>query len=217
VRRATVFAGVGGITFGTLTVVAVFVSNMPGSNYKASDVADYLAKGHRVAGIVAMYLGFLAVGGLICLLAHLRDVLGAEPGNARAASILWGTGLAAAASFAIGWGVAGGQIIAHLEGGSGLSIAPPVTHLIGELGVIFIFGSGSVLLGFSLIALMLASRTALPKWLRWSTLLAGLCGIAGPAFFTFFLLLLWAIVTGVWLLVAGRGSEPAAMAAQPSG
>jgi hypothetical protein len=216
VRRANVLAGVGGITFSILTFVALFVSNMPGSNYKASVVADYLAKGHRVAGIAAMYLGWLAIPGLICLLAHLRDLIGDEPGKARPASILWGTGLAAAASFAIGWGVAGGQIIAHLEGGSGLSIAPPVTHLISEVGVIFIFGSGSALLGFGLIALMLASRTVLPAWLRWSTLVAGLCGIAGPAFFTFFLLLLWGIAMGVWLLVAGRGSDLSAMAGQPS-
>src|SRR5439155_23879293 len=120
-------------------------------------VADYLAKGHRVAVIVGMYLGLLAVLGLICLLAHLRDAVNVAPGNERAATIFWGTGLAAGASFAVGWGLVGGQVFAHLEGGSGVAIPPAVTYLISEVGVIFIFGSGAALLGFALIALMLGS------------------------------------------------------------
>jgi hypothetical protein len=48
----------------------------------------------------------------------------------------------------------------------------------------------------------------LPALLRWSTLVAGLCGVAGLAFFPFFLLLLWAAAIGVWLLTAA--ADPAA-------
>ena len=120
--------------------------------------------------------------------------------------IVVGTGLAGAASFAVGWGVIGGQVVAHLEaggsGGTAISIAPDVTYLLSEVGVVFIFGSGATLLGFALIALVIGCRGMLPAWLRWSTLLAGLCGVAGLAFFPFFLLLLWAAAIGVWLLTA---------------
>jgi hypothetical protein len=151
-----------------------------------------------------MYLGWLGVVGLLCFLAHLRGYVG---GHGISASVFWGAGVAAAASFALGWCVDGGQIIAHLEGGKGLSVPPGVTHLISEVGsVLFIFGSGSAMLGFGLVALMLGSRKTLPGWLRWVTLVAGVCGIAGPAFFTFLLVLLWAIAFGIWLLTAGRRS-----------
>jgi hypothetical protein len=206
-RRPTVLAGVGGIAFGVLTFAAVVLANPPGGGYSASQVADYLAKGHRVGAIVAMYLGWFAVFGLICLLAHLRAAANLAPGHEWATSIFWGTGLAAAASFAVGWGVVGGQVIAHLEGGSGVTIPPPTTYLVSEVGVIFIFGAGAALLGIALVVLMLAVRTTLlPGWLRWLTVIAGLCGIAGPAFFTFFLLLAWGVLIGIWL-IASR--EPA--------
>jgi hypothetical protein len=115
--------------------------------------------------------------------------------------------LAAAASFGVGWGVAIAQPIAHAEGGSGVSIAPAVTYLISETGVVFVFGSGAILLGLALIVLMLGSGLPFPTWLRWFTWLAALCGIAGLAFFTFFVLLIWALAVGIWLLSTGRTAE----------
>jgi hypothetical protein len=149
-----------------------------------------------------MYLGLLGVLGLVCLLVELRDALAVTT----AGRVAWGAGLAAAGSFAVGWGVLGGQIFAHLEGGKKIVIPPPVTYLLGEVGVIFIFGSAAALLGFALIALVLAAGGALPRWLRWFALAAGVCGIAGPAFFTFFVLLVWAVAAGIWLL---RARSPA--------
>jgi hypothetical protein len=203
-RSSSAVAGIGAVAFGILTFAAFFLANPPGSTYNASDVAAYLATGHRALVIVAMYLGWVGVVGLICFLAHLRGYVG---GEGMAANVFWGTGVAAAASFALGWSVDGGQIIAHLEGGKALSVSPAVTHLISEVGsVLFIFGSGSAMLGFGLIALVIASRGTLPRWLRRLTLVAGVCGIAGPAFFTFFFLLLWAIAFGIWLLAAGHSS-----------
>jgi hypothetical protein len=201
---------VGGVAFGVLTLVAVMVSKAPGGGFNPSDAADYLAKGHRVVGILSAYLGWLGVLGLICFLARLRDLV--TPAGEWAANVFWGTGLAGAASFAVGWGVIGGQVVAHTEaggsGGTSISIAPDVTYLLSEVGVVFIFGSGATLLGLALIALMIGARGMLPAWLRWSTLVAGLCGVAGLAFFPFFLLLLWAPVAGVWVLTAA--ADPAA-------
>ena len=215
-RQSRVLAGIGAISFGVLTFAGFLLASAPGSTYKASDVADYLASGHRVAVIAGMYLGWLGVLGLICLLAHLRGYLGDVAGKGMAASMFWGAGIAAATSFALGWSVDGGQIIAHIEGGKDFTVSPQVTHLISEVGsVLFIFGSGSALLGFALIALMLGSRGTLPGWLRWMTLVGGVCGIAGPAFFTFLLVLVWSIVVGGWLLLAGRASS--AGPAFPSG
>lgn len=196
--RPRAIGGIGGIAFGVLTFVAIVISEAPGGGYSTSHIATYLSSGHRAVAIAAMYLGLLGVLGLVCLLVELRDVLGATT----AGRVAWGTGIAAAASFAVGWGVLGGQIFAHLEGGRKIVIPPPVTYLLGEVGVIFIFGSAAALLGFALIALVLAAPGALPGWLRWFALAAGVCGIAGPAFFTFFVLLLWMVTMGIWLLRA---------------
>ena len=208
-RRTTV-AGIGGIAFSVLTVVGIVMAMPPGGGYNESNIADYLAKGHRPVVIVAFYLGLLGILGLIYLLVHLRDAIGATPENHHTATIFWGTGLAGAASFAIGWAVIGGQVIAHLEGGHKIVIAPPLTYLIGEIGVVMIFGSGAVLLGFALIALGLAGRLTFPGWLRWLTLITGLASIAGLAFFPFFLLIIWGIVIGIWLLMVRRDADGSA-------
>ena len=203
-------AGVGGIAFGVLTVASVELSKAPGGGFNPSDAADYLARGHRGVAILSAYLGWIGVLGLICLLARLRELV--TPAGEWAANVFWGAGLAGAASFAVGWGVIGGQVVAHTEaggsGGTAISIAPDVTYLLSEVGVVFIFGSGATLLGFALIALMVGARATLPAWVRWSALVAGVCGVAGLAFFPFFLLLLWAAAIGVWLLTAA--ADPAA-------
>jgi hypothetical protein len=132
--RQTTVPGIGGIAFSVLTVIGIVMAMPPGGGYNESNIADYLGKGHRPVVIVAFYLGLLGILGLIYLLAHLRDVIGATPENRRTATIFWGTGLAGAASFAIGWAVIGGQVIAHLEGGHSIVIPSPLTYLIGEMG-----------------------------------------------------------------------------------
>jgi hypothetical protein len=205
-------AGAGAIAFSVLTLVAIFVVNAPGGDYSTTSVNNYLAHGHRIPVLVATHLAIIGVFGLICLLAYLREAIGAE--SRLAANIVWGAGLAAAASFAIGWGVIGGQVIAHLEGGSKIATPPAITYLISQIGVVMIFGSGAILLGFALIALMLNSRAMMPTWLRRSTLLAGVCGVAGMAFFTFFLFIIGLAVVGVWLVTTARHATAPALAAQ---
>jgi hypothetical protein len=201
-RKRPLLAGAGAIAFSVSTVVAFRVANPPGYHYKASNVAAYLAHGHRGTVIFAMYLALFGLLGLICLLAHLRETISAATENRQAANIVWASGLTAAASFAIGWGIYGGQILAHSEGGNSVVIPPPVTHLLSQIGGTFIFGSGATMLGLALIVLALSSRTLFPAWTRGLTLIAGLCGVAGLAYFPFYALLLWILTIGIWLLAA---------------
>ncbi len=210
-RKATVTAGLGALAFSVLTLVAVIVANAPGGNYSASAVADYLAHGHRVAVIVVFHLAILGLLGLIAAFAHLRDQLESR----RAANVFWGAGLASVACFAVGWGIVGGQVVAHVEGGSAVAISPALTYLISEIGVVFIFGCGAILLGFALIILMLNARSFLPSWLRWLTLVCGLAGVAGLAFFTFFVLMLWGLATGAWLIAGDRSAVASARRVEP--
>jgi hypothetical protein len=209
--RQRTLAGTGGIAFGALTLAATLLARAPGGSYSASYVADYLAPGHRAAAIAALLLALLGVVGLVCLLAHLREAID----GTLAASVFWGAGLAGAACFAAGAAVIAGQVIAHWEGGSAVVIAPALTYLISEVGVVMIFGAGAILLGLALLVLCVAAPAAQLGRLRWPTFLAGLCGVASLAFFPFFLLMLWAIGVGARLLAAGRRAEPLA-AARPA-
>jgi hypothetical protein len=99
--------------------------------------------------------------------------------------------------------VTGGQAVASAEGG--VAIAPTVTYVISEVGVVLSFGAGGILLGAALILLALAGPATLP--LRRTTLLAGVCGIASLAWAPFFALLLWAVVFGARHVAAGPPDE----------
>jgi hypothetical protein len=202
--RKPLAAGIGALAFGALTLAATFISDVPGGNYTSAQVAGYVSRGERASQLLAFFLAMCALPGLICMLAHIRDALASRPEHRRASSLVWGSGIAAAACFAIGWGVDSGQILAHLEGGSAIVIPPAVTYLIAEIGVVFVFGCGAMLLGFALVTLMVSSRGLMPNWLRRLTLVFGLCGIAGLAWATFFALLLGTAVIGAWLIAADR-------------
>jgi hypothetical protein len=70
------------------------------------------------------------------------------------------------------------------------------------------YGAGGMLLGCALITFA-AGPVAVPGWVRWSTLVAGIAGLAAIAWFPFFVVYVWAIVLGLWLLVADRGHATA--------
>jgi hypothetical protein len=203
-QRGSTLAGIGGITFGVLTAAANVVGGAPGGNYVEADVANYVGASHFPIVIVTGYLAVLGVVGLICLIAYLREVIGAQPDRAIEANIFWGTGIASAASFAVGWGLVTGIAVAAAEGGSGASIPHPVTYVLSDTFINVLFGSGAILLGFALIALMLGSRGSLPNWLRWVSLVAGVLALTAPFYFASPAVPLWGIVVGVWLVVRGR-------------
>jgi hypothetical protein len=197
------FAGVGALAFGILTWVAFVIANPPGGDYKVSDVADYLAKGHRPAVFISVYVMLLSAVGLLLLLSRLRDAL---PAGARATTF-WALGIAVVTAWFAGYALVVTPTTALAFSGGKLStLDPTVAYAIAEGGWALMYGAAALLLGVALI-LFAAGPVGVPPWVRWSTLVAGIASIAGLAWFPFFLVYLWAIVLGVWLLVAGR--EPA--------
>jgi hypothetical protein len=200
-------AGVGALAFSVLSFTAVVLVNSPGGGYTESNVTDYLAAGHFPFVLLGLCLGLLGVVGLLCLLSYLRELMGAGGNEQQLGNVFWGTGVASAACFAVGWGFVAGQPVAHAEAGSVLAVPPTITHLLSETGgSLMIFGSGAMLLGLALAILFLKAG-ALPTWLRWMTLTAAIAGFAGLAFFPFALVLLWGLVIGLWLLIANRGKQ----------
>jgi hypothetical protein len=203
-RRPPTIAGVGALAFSVLSFAAVTLVNNPGGGYAESTVTDYLAASHFPVVLLGLCLGLLGVVGLLCLLSYLRELIGTGDNEQQLGNVFWGTGVASAACFAVGWGFIAGQPVAHAEAGSVLAIPPTVTHLISETGgSVMIYGAGSMLLGLAL-AILFLKPAALPTWLRWLTLIAAIAAFAGLAFFTFALVLLWGLVVGTWLLIADR-------------
>src|SRR5439155_17314744 len=100
-HKGSILAGAGGIGFGLLTVIAIVVGGAPGGDYVEADVARYVGIAHFPTVVVTAYLALLGVVGLICLLAYLREMIGAQADRSLTASIFWGIGLASAASFGV--------------------------------------------------------------------------------------------------------------------
>lgn len=206
-QRATTVAGIGALAFSVLTFTAWILVNSPGGGYAESNVTQYLEGGHFPVVLLALCLGLVGVVGLLFLLGYLRELMGTSANGQLIGSAFWGTGVASAACFAVGWGFVAGQPVAHAEAGSVLAVPPTITHLISETGgSVMIFGSGAMLLGLALAILFLTS-TALPTWLRWLTLVAAIAAFAGLAYFPFILVLLWGVIVGLWLLIADGGRQ----------
>jgi hypothetical protein len=207
-QRGSALAGAGAIGFGVFTVIGNVIGGAPGGSYDEPSVASYVGIGHFAVVVLTGYLALLGVVGLICLLAYLREVLVADADRRFAANVFWGVGLASAASFAVGWGLVTGIALAAAEGGSGASIPHPETYVLSDTMLNVLYGSGGILLGVAMIALMLGSRGSLPNWLRWVSLVAGVLALTAPFYFSAPAIPIWAIVMGIWLLVARRSSAP---------
>jgi hypothetical protein len=196
-------SGVGAIAFAALTIAAFAVGNPPGGNYATSDVTSYTSSSHQLPVFISLYLGLLAALGLIALLAGVRPAIGDD----RLQRIFWGSGLAAAAASAIGWCLITAAPLALTFGSAARPIDPKLTYILMEAGFVIIFGAGGLLFGSALLTLALGSPGMLPTWLRWATTISGIAGIASLAFFPSFLVLIWALTIGVWLLLTARAGK----------
>ena len=206
-RKGAILAGAGAIAFAILSVVGTF-GGAPGGSYDESTAVEYMKTSHFPTVVVTGYLAILGVAGLICLLAYLRELIGGQPDRQFGARIFWGLGLASAASFAVSWGLVTGIALASAEGGSAVSVPHPVTYVLSDAFLNVFFGSGGIMLGFTLIALFLSSRGRLPGWLRWITVVVGVLAIGAPFFFPAFAIPIWGIVIGVWLIAARPAPSP---------
>lgn len=199
-RRA---AGLAGIAFPVLLLAAFFISSPPGGEYSSGDIAKFVDSDHRPAVFVSVYLGLLAVVALIGLLARLQDSIreALKPGAGR---FFWGTAVAGAGAMAIGWMLLVTVPVATGYAGTALALDPHLVYTLCEAGWIVMFGAGGILIGVALLVLAFASRGSLPVWLTVATGVGGVAGVSAVAWFPFFLLLIWSLVVGVWLIAGAR-------------
>ena len=195
--RDTRLAGVGGLAFGVLVFVALIVANPVGGDYDPVDVADFVARDHRTEVFISLYVMLLAASGLIVLMGYLRDT---AVGEGRLGRIFWGMTVAAAAAFVIGWGIALTPSLSLAIGG-GQALDPQVAYTFAQAGLITYFFAGGLMMSLALITFAFGA-SAVPMWVRWASGVAGLLALGSPAFFPFFVLPLWALAVGAWLVLA---------------
>jgi hypothetical protein len=211
-QRRSLVAGIGAIAFGVLPIVAFMVANPPGGNYKASDVADFIAKGHRPAVFVSIYLVLLSAVGLLLLLARLRESI-AEGSRT---TLFWGFSVSAVAAWLVGYAIAISPSVAlAFSGGKLHSLSAPVAYTFSETGWVVMYGAAGLLLGCALLTFA-AGAVTLPAWIRWTTLVAGIAALAAVAWFPFFLVYLWAIVVGVALVAIELRGSAQTVSTQPA-
>jgi hypothetical protein len=204
-RRA---AGLGLLAYGIGTPLTLALIGSPGGDYSSGGVAAYVSGGHRVAAFTLAYVGAFAAVGLLAFGHRMRAELGATGRVVRSLAV------AGAATSVTGWFVVGGVAVAAAEGGAPVQGIPhPVIYLLTEIGNLVAVCGGAFFAGA--IALVLAARMAMPIPLRVVTAVAGLCGIAAPAYFPMALFWLWVLGFGIWA-VASRPAQPTTTSASTS-
>jgi hypothetical protein len=187
-------------------ILGVILAAPPGGNYSAQDLRDFVAEGHRTAVVVGLVLSLIGVLGLLVLVTHLRRVIA---GRGRDADLVWGIGLLSVAGFAIGSVLIDVVPLGLANGGH--RIPDAVTYMLTQAGFAAGWGVGGTFLAVALLVWAAGAQGAVPSWLRWFAIAAGVIGLFSLAFFPFFILLVWALVAGIWLLVSGpsdaRGEE----------
>lgn len=202
-------AGIGLLVYGLGVTIAFLSVGGPGGDYEDSGITHYISSGHWPAAFALSYLGALASVGLIVCGTGLRAGLGGTMGE-----VVWGLAVAGTATSVVGGFITAGLDVAMAEGGHAVQngVPHPVVYTVTEVGNLICVCGPAFFAG--IIALVLAARAPFPIWLRAASMVAGVCGILAPFFFTYFVFVLWTIATGV---VLARGQERAqAREPQPS-
>jgi len=208
------FAGVGGIAFAICLIVGFTFFGPRGGRYAAAAIADFV--GQSSINIVAStYLFVVSIIGLIALMAYLSAT---RFGPGQQDRVAWGTSLLAAAAFLIGWGLYFAPSTSVMSGGP--AVDPGLTYAFTNAGLIVLFGVGAVFLGIALVTLAIAGRSA-PMWIRAFDGLAGISALLSWAFLLvshwsanqwlpvpFYVVVLWGLTIGIWLLISPRPDDP---------
>ncbi|HEY3528716.1 MAG TPA: hypothetical protein VGK78_06160 [Nocardioides sp.] len=203
-------AGVALLVYG-LGVTAAFLSlGSPGGDYDPDNIASYVSHGHWPAAFALAYMSALCSLALIVLGQALRRSLDGAVGDFVGGLCQAGTTISVVGSFLVG-----GIDVAMAEGGTHVQtgVPQPVVYTLSEVGNLVAVCGPAFFVG--VVALVLAVAGRLPMWLRIFSVVAGLCGILAPFFFTYFVFVIWTIVTGVALL-SSRASRPLASEPAPS-
>jgi hypothetical protein len=201
-------AGAGGIAFAVALVAGFTLYGPKGGMYSAAEIAAFAAQSSFGLAVSVVLFGVSIVGLFLCL-AYLSGTYVDEGPYRRMA---WGMSMAGGSSILIGWGLYLAAPIARHSGGP--AIDPGISYALISAGFAVLFGVGGLLLGIVLISVAIGGSNA-PTWVRGLSGLAGLSGLLSWAFLLasnwspnqwlpvpFYLVVLWGLVIGIWLVVS---------------
>jgi hypothetical protein len=214
VSQARRIAGIGAVVFVVALLVGFTVYGPKSGAYSAAETAAFVDQGSPGL-MVSVYLFAVSIIGLIVLMAYLSAH---SCGGGQRDRIVWGASLAAAASFLIGWGLYLVPSTAHLAGGPPLD--PAVSYAFISGGFVVLFGVGDLLLGIALLTLAIRGLV-LPSWIRGLSALTGLSAVSAWGFLLaagwspnqwlpppFYVVALWGLVVGAWLIISSPSPDP---------
>lgn len=189
-------AGICAIVFGVGTFLALSVGSPAAGEYKPADVSAFTAVEHASASWLSIYLMFIAAIALLWMGGYLRAETLEGNGSGR---YFYGLVVSAVAGLAGAWTIAMSPSAGRI-GGVAPEIDPAVAYTIMDAGLAAFIVAGGALLGVAFLVLAIGARR-MPMWLRIAAGVGAVAGIASPVFFfAFFLLLLTAVLMGIWLL-----------------
>jgi hypothetical protein len=190
-------AGLALLVFTLGTFAALTMTRLPAGNYHLSQIHSYLAPGARATIFAGAVIGVLAALALLYYLSALR--VGMPPGRGR--DLLWGSGIAAAATAAVGWMTAAAIPIAYAQGGGHVSLTPSTVYAFGNLAAGMVYGPAMLFAG---VAVVIAARqlSTAPRWWRVLGYIGGGCAILSSAYFPYYLFAAYGLGVGVWGLLA---------------
>ncbi|HJQ43288.1 MAG TPA: hypothetical protein VJ831_09405 [Jatrophihabitantaceae bacterium] len=186
-------AGIGLAVYGLGTAIAFASSGTPGGNYDESAVTKYISFHHFWLAAGLWYLSALCALALLVVASGLRS----QP---RVGRFLAGLATTATSISVAGAFVSGGLAVAMAEGGTSVRNGVPhqTVYVIAEVGNLLAVCAPALCVGVA--AIVLAVRSAvLPGWLRVFSIIAGICGVLAPFYFTYFVFVLWTVVAGTVL------------------
>ena len=186
--------GAGLLVYGIGTTIGFAGAGGPGGDYEPDIVAAYFDPRHYPTAMAFWYVGALSALGLVLFGLGLRH-LGGQVGEA-----LWALAIAGTAVSVTGAFVGGGLVVAAAEGGPAVQggVPQPVVYTISEIANLLTVCAPALFVGAA--AIVLAVRAGLPTWLKVFSIIAGVCGILAPFYFT---LGVWVLVFGTWAMVRG--------------
>jgi hypothetical protein len=201
--------GIALLVYGLATAFA-FMSNAPGGDYNDPNITQFIAPGRMWIAFGLAYLGILGALAALVFGHYMRD----EVGSAR--DVFSGLAVAATVTSLVGWFLTGGVAVAMAEGGPAVreAVPHPVVYTLTEVGNLLAVCAPALCIGVA--AVLLAARSGLPRWLRSFSVVAGVCGVLAPFYFTYMVFVLWTVVAGVTLVVAGRRASAPVPAPAPS-
>ncbi len=193
-------AGIALLVFTLGTFAALTIAPAPAGNYSLSQIHSYLAPSARATIIAGAVIGVLAALALLYYLSALRADM--PPGRGR--DLLWGCGIAASATAAVGWMTDATIPIAYAQGGGHVSLTPSVVYTFGVLSAGMVYGPAMLFAG---VAVIIAARqlSTAPRWWRVLGYIGGACAILSSAYFPYYLFAAYGLVVGAWALLAKGG------------